>query len=62
LAENPPGLRLDPDQLADHGDGQQVGKVMHELDGAAIGGAISHGVEQIVGHLGNRGLERCAGQ
>lgn len=30
---------------------------MHELDGRAVGAAISHGVEQLVGHLGNRGLQ-----
>jgi len=47
----------DPDQLADHSDRQQVRKVLHELDGRTIGAAISHGVEQIVGHLGDRGLQ-----
>ena len=30
---------------------------MHELDGRPIGAAIGHRVEQLVGHLGDRGLQ-----
>jgi hypothetical protein len=54
--ESLPVCLRDPDQLADNGDRQQVGKVVHELDGRAVAAAISHGVEQPVSHPGDRGL------
>ena len=52
----PVGLRY-PDQLADHRYRQQVGEVVHEFDGRAVGSAFGHGVQQVIGHAGDGRLE-----